>query len=118
MKPCPKCAERSGPGEIVPSLNSAGYCHKCGHDDEKLAEAAHVEKVNHPAHYGGADNPYEAIKVIEAWSLGFNLGNTIKYISRAGKKGDRLEDLKKARWYLDRAISRLSTEALPGDYPL
>lgn len=65
-----------------------------------------VEAVDHPAHYGGADNPYEAIKVIEAWGLGFCLGNTVKYISRAGKKGDPLEDLKKARWYLDRAIQR------------
>lgn len=63
------------------------------------------EQVNHPAHYGGADNPYEAIKVIEAWALGFNLGNTVKYISRAGKKGDVTEDLKKARWYLDREIA-------------
>ena len=63
------------------------------------------EQVNHPAHYGGADNPYEAIKVIEAWELGFCLGNTVKYISRAGKKDDVLQDLKKARWYLDREIS-------------
>jgi len=62
------------------------------------------ETINHPAHYGGADNPYEAIKVIEAWDLGFCLGNAIKYISRAGKKGDAVEDLMKARWYLDRAI--------------
>lgn len=45
------------------------------------------DAVNHPAHYGGAGNPYEAIKVIEAWELGFCLGNTVKYISRAGKKG-------------------------------
>lgn len=60
--------------------------------------------IDHPPHYGGATNPYEAIKVIEAWGLGFCLGNTLKYISRAGKKGDRLDDLKKARWYLDRAI--------------
>jgi hypothetical protein len=63
------------------------------------------EPVNHPAHYGGADNPYEAIKVIEAWALNFNLGNTAKYISRAGKKDDILQDLKKARWYLDREIA-------------
>lgn len=62
------------------------------------------EAVNHPAHYGGADNPYEAIKVIEAWGLGFCLGNTVKYINRSGKKGSQLEDLKKARWYLDREI--------------
>ncbi len=66
-----------------------------------------TEAVNHPAHYGGADNPYEAIKVIEAWSLGFCLGNTVKYISRAGKKGAALEDLKKARWYLDREIATM-----------
>lgn len=65
------------------------------------------ETVNHPAHYGGGDNPYEAIRVVEAWQLDFCLGNVIKYISRAGKKGDALEDLKKARWYLDRKISNL-----------
>lgn len=65
------------------------------------------EAVNHPAHYGG-DTVYEAIKVIEAWDLGFCLGNAIKYIARAGKKGDNaLEDLKKARWYLDRFIRKL-----------
>lgn len=62
------------------------------------------ETVNHPAHYGGADNPYEAIKVIEAWKLNFNLGNTVKYISRAEKKGATLEDLKKVAWYLAREI--------------
>lgn len=66
-----------------------------------------TEQVNHPTHYGGADNPYEAIKVIEAWDLGFCLGNAVKYISRAGKKGDRLIDLKKAAWYLNREISNL-----------
>lgn len=67
--------------------------------------------VNHPAHYGGADNPYEAIKVIEAWGLGFCLGNALKYIARAGKKdaARELEDLRKARWYLDRHITRLES---------
>ncbi len=66
------------------------------------------EAVNHPSHYGGADNPYEAIKVIEAWDLSFCLGNTVKYISRAGKKSaeTELQDLEKARWYLDREIAR------------
>ena len=73
-------------------------------------ESKSKEAVNHPEHYGGDDNPYEAIKVIEAWELGFNLGNTVKYISRAGKKGDRLEDLKKAKWYLDREIKNAEAE--------
>jgi len=63
--------------------------------------------VNHPSHYGGGDNPYEAIKVIEAWRLGFHLGNTVKYICRAGKKDEELQDLKKARWYLERRIALL-----------
>lgn len=67
------------------------------------------ETVDHPAHYGGAENPYEAIKVIEAWGLGFCLGNTVKYICRAGKKRDALEDLRKAQWYLNREIERLSS---------
>jgi hypothetical protein len=60
--------------------------------------------VIHPTHYGGKDNPYEAIKVIEAWGVGFNLGNTLKYISRAGKKDNIIQDLEKALFYLDREI--------------
>jgi hypothetical protein len=68
-----------------------------------------TEMVNNPLHYGGADNPYEAIKVIEAWELDFHLGNTVKYISRAGKKetDKELQDLKKALWYLQRRIDNL-----------
>lgn len=68
------------------------------------------EAVDHPAHYGGAENVYEAIKVIEAWGLGFHLGNVVKYIARAGKKGAALEDLRKARWYLDRFITALEAQ--------
>lgn len=65
------------------------------------------DTVNHPEHYGGEDNPYEAIKIIEALGFGFCLGNTMKYLVRAGKKGSALEDLKKARWYLSREINRM-----------
>lgn len=67
--------------------------------------------VNNPQHYGGVDNVYETIKVIEAWGLdkSFCLANTIKYISRAKKKDPtkEIEDLKKARYYLDREIKKL-----------
>lgn len=66
-----------------------------------------MEVVDHPSHYGGAENVYEAIKVIEAHSLGFHLGNAVKYILRAGKKGDVIEDLEKASWYLHREIETL-----------
>jgi hypothetical protein len=51
----------------------------------------------------------ECIDIAE--HMTFNLGNAVKYVWRAGEKGDRLEDLKKARWYLDREISRLEKEA-------
>ena len=65
------------------------------------------ESVFHPKHYGGETSVYEAIKVIEAWDLGFNLGNVVKYIARLGKK---VEDLEKALWYLKREIERYEKE--------
>ena len=68
------------------------------------------EMVNHPNHYGGRNNPYEAIKVIEAWDLGFNLGNAVKYISRADKKGNKLQDLEKSSWYINREINKLKNK--------
>ena len=69
------------------------------------------ETVNHPAHYGG-DTPYEVIKVLEAWGLNANARrwNAVKYIARASKKGNAVEDLKKARWYIDREIASLEKE--------
>ena len=74
--------------------------------DDMMEQREQLQAVDHPAHYGGAENTYEAIKVIEAWNLDFALGNVIKYISRAGKKGSKLEDLKKAQWYMNRAIEQ------------
>lgn len=68
------------------------------------------KNVDHPVHYGGEENPYEAIKVIEAWNLDFGLGSAIKYILRAGKKGDEIEDLKKAIWYINRRIEKLNSK--------
>ena len=59
------------------------------------------DPVNRPAHYVG--DGLEAIDVIEDWRLGFHLGNAVKYILRAGKKGDAWQDLEKARWYVRRA---------------
>lgn len=81
----------------------------CRHPSNSKCARAVPEQVDHPSHYGGKDNPYEAIKVLSAWRLGFLLGNCVKYISRAGKKDPSklVEDLKKARWYLDDAIQRL-----------
>ena len=73
-------------------------------------EAVGVSEVDHPAHYR-ADTGYEAIDVIEAWGLGFCLGNALKYIARAGLKGDAVEDLEKAKWYIEREIARRRADA-------
>lgn len=68
---------------------------------------ARREQVDHPPHYGGADDPFEVIKVIEAWDLNFSLGSALKYIRRRKEKGDELTNLKKARWCIDREIQRM-----------
>ena len=72
------------------------------------------KNVDHPSHYGGADNPYEAIKVLREWQLDKDayLWNVGKYLSRAGHKdGDsQLQDLTKARWYLDYKIRLLEEQ--------
>lgn len=60
--------------------------------------------VNHPPHYKKHPSGVECIDVVEHFP--FSLGNTIKYIWRADHKGNYVEDLKKARWYLDREIQR------------
>ena len=63
-----------------------------------------VDPVNHPPHYkvGGI----ETIDFIEAKGLGYNLGNVVKYLTRADHKGNKVQDLEKARWYLEREIMR------------
>lgn len=67
------------------------------------------DPVSNPAHY--TDGGIETIDFIEAKRLGYHLGNVVKYISRASKKGTNtgLEDLRKAQWYLARAIERNET---------
>ena len=73
-----------------------GFSHDVGY-------MAH-DPVNHPKHYTAHPSGVECIQIAEHFN--FCLGNAIKYIWRAGEKGDALEDLRKARWYLDREIER------------
>lgn len=72
---------------------------------EKILARPQTEAVNHPAHYNAGK--IEVIDAIEDWGLDFSLGNAVKYIARAAHKGKTLEDLKKARWYINHAIQRL-----------
>ena len=76
--------------------------------DILLNEKDKKEMVNHPSHYNMGK--YEAIDVIEDWNLNFNLGNAVKYISRAGHKDDIVQDLKKSLWYIDREIQRIENK--------
>lgn len=113
---------RKGKCNQITRCNAEGACHYTGtpftqparvpREQDQVTAAdvlTHKETVDHPAHYGGANNPYEVIKVIYAWGLdkSFNLGNAIKYIARHEQKGAALEDLKKARWYLDEQIKQM-----------
>lgn len=67
-----------------------------------------VDPVNHPPHYTAHPSGVECIQITE--HMGFCLGNAVKYIWRADLKHDAIEDLKKARWYIDREISRRTQE--------
>ncbi len=71
-----------------------------------LSEPKSKEMVNHPSHYQTSSG-MEVIDVIEAFNLNFRLGNCAKYILRAGHKDDILQDLKKAKWYLEREIATI-----------
>ncbi len=66
------------------------------------------DPVNNPRHYKSHPSGVECITVVE--HMGFNLGNAIKYIWRADLKADALEDLQKARWYIDREIAKRERE--------
>ena len=71
--------------------------------EEPEVKVVEEDVINHPSHY--TRGKIEVIDFIEDQQLPYHLGNVIKYIARAGYKGDKLEDLKKARWYLDRYIN-------------
>ena len=67
-----------------------------------------MSNVNHPKHYNSGK--IEVIDAIEDWGLGFNDGNVIKYVARHKHKGKPIEDLEKAKWYLERLIQQLKQE--------
>ena len=89
----PKITRKELLNELMPGINAC-----FGLDAKPIPDL-----VNHPAHYksGGI----ETIDFIEAKDLNYRLGNVVKYVSRAGKKGDPIQDLEKAAWYLQREIA-------------
>ncbi len=80
--------------------------HKNDHREPAIGEIGYAadEAIDHPRHYTSHPSGIECIQVAE--HMGFNLGNAVKYIWRCDLKCDEIEDLKKARWYLDREIAK------------
>lgn len=89
------------------SWNNKATSLRSGVNNELHKQIFGADNVNHPSHY--TDGSIEVIDYIEDKKLNYHLGNVVKYVSRAGKKdaSKTIEDLKKARWYLDRYIDRL-----------
>ena len=82
-----------------------------GFIDDKLKPKItdNKEMVHHPDHYDMTDKTYEPYKVIHAWGANFNIGNAIKYLARYKKKWNPIEDLEKAKQYIDFEIECLKT---------
>jgi hypothetical protein len=78
---------------------------ECVGTECQFRDVSNKGAVNHPRHYN--IGKVEVIDAIEAWGLGFDDGNAVKYIARARHKGKELEDLEKALWYLERRIGNL-----------
>ena len=77
-------------------------------DFKKEEKKTPNEMVNHPDHYAMVDKTYEPYKVIAAWEANFNIGNAIKYLARYKKKWNPIEDLQKAKQYIDFEIEYLN----------
>ena len=74
----------------------------------KIVKTPSKDMINHPPHY--CKGSYETIEVIEDWKLEYHEASALKYISRAEHKGKRIEDLKKAKWFIERKIQLLEEQ--------
>lgn len=95
---CRNC-EVVRPGGVT-LTNEDGSCPDCG----RILSDPRPDTVEHPAHYTSHPSGIECIQITE--HMGFNLGNALKYIWRCDLKHDAIEDLKKAKWYIDREIAK------------
>jgi hypothetical protein len=108
---CQRCHKFFTPNDKI--AMGLTHCKDCIVKECVASASTHVETVshdpvNHPTHYNQVrlqdGRKVECIEIIEALQLGFHLGNALKYLWRHDNKGNRLEELQKARWYLDREI--------------
>lgn len=105
-KYCPECLPKYSKVPKKKEVAVEPVAQTIEEPEVKVVEVPKNEDViNHPSHY--TRGKIEVIDFIEDQQLPYHLGNVVKYIARAGYKGDKLEDLKKARWYLDRYINEV-----------
>lgn len=105
-KYCPECLHKYSKVPKKKEVAVEPVAQTIEEPEVKVVEVPKNEDViNHPSHY--TRGKIEVIDFIEDQQLPYHLGNVIKYVARAGHKGDKLEDLKKARWYLDRYINEV-----------
>lgn len=108
-KYCPECLPKYSKvpkkKEVVVEPVAQTFVEKVEPEFKTVELPKQEDVINHPSHY--TRGKIEVIDFIEDQQLPYHLGNVIKYIARAGYKGDKLEDLKKARWYLDRYIKEV-----------
>lgn len=102
-KYCPKCLPKYS--KVPKKKKVQAIVEKVEPEDKTIELPKKEDVINHPSHY--TRGKIEVIDFIEDQQFPYHLGNVIKYIARAGHKGDKLEDLKKARWYLDRYINEV-----------
>lgn len=102
-KYCPECLPKYS--KVPKKKEVQAIVEKVEPEDKTIELPKKEDVINHPSHY--TRGKIEVIDFIEDQQLPYHLGNVIKYIARAGHKGDKLEDLKKARWYLDRYINEV-----------
>lgn len=102
-KYCPECLPKKKEVAVGPVAQT--IVEKVEPEFKTVELPKKEDVINHPSHY--TRGKIEVIDFIEDQQLPYHLGNVIKYVARAGYKGDKLEDLKKARWYLDRYINEV-----------
>lgn len=95
--------DQAKPGDSY-AENINAFVRRCQQKYIKFEENIKEDSVNHPTHYTQHPSGIECITITE--HMCFNLGNAVKYIWRADLKGKSIEDLKKARWYIDREINK------------
>lgn len=100
--------EKTKSDPVAKKLHEEYFKESLEQNTDRAQLAKLTERVNHPSHYN--QGKYEVIDVIRDWGLDFTEGNVVKYLARSKYKESRIEDLKKARWYLDYLINQLEKE--------